>query len=188
MTRPGRSRRRCSPRTSAAARARRARACSSRQAAAPPPASKRPTLSLPRSGRKGRARFRVTCDSACLGNAKLTISRATARKLKLKAPHGRDAAVPVQPRADGFRDDQALQVHPAQDATGEHARAERPAAGAGDRPRGPEAVGDADGVDPAELRCLGAGGVLETRRSTGVRVLTYRMIGKRAPGRHNGPE
>ena len=85
--------------------------------AAPPPASKRPTLGLPRSGTKGRARFRVTCDSACLGSAELTISRATARKLKLEAPYGRNEAVPVQPRADGFRDDQDLQVHPAQDAT-----------------------------------------------------------------------
>ena len=52
--------------------------------AAPPPTSERPTLALPRSGTKGRARFRVTCDSACLGNAKVTISRATARKLKLR--------------------------------------------------------------------------------------------------------
>jgi extracellular elastinolytic metalloproteinase len=49
------------------------------------PASKRPSLGLPRSGRKGRARFRVTCDSACLGSAKVTISRATARRLGLKS-------------------------------------------------------------------------------------------------------
>jgi hypothetical protein len=49
-----------------------------------PGASERPLLSLPRSGRKGRARFRVTCDSACLGTAKATVSKATARKLGLK--------------------------------------------------------------------------------------------------------
>jgi Zn-dependent metalloprotease len=45
----------------------------------------RPTLGLPRTGRNGRARFRVTCDSACLGSATVTVSRKTARKLGLKS-------------------------------------------------------------------------------------------------------
>jgi hypothetical protein len=48
------------------------------------PASRRPSLSLPKSGTKGRARFRVTCDSACLGTAKVTVSKTTAKKLGLK--------------------------------------------------------------------------------------------------------
>jgi hypothetical protein len=45
----------------------------------------RPAFGLPRTGRNGRATFRVTCDSACLGSATVTISRKTARKLGLKS-------------------------------------------------------------------------------------------------------
>jgi hypothetical protein len=45
----------------------------------------RPAFGLPRTGRKGRATFRVTCDSACLGSATVTVSRKIARKLKLKS-------------------------------------------------------------------------------------------------------
>ena len=48
----------------------------------PPPAtSTRPSIRLATSGSKGRATFRVTCDSACAGRASLTVSRATAKRL-----------------------------------------------------------------------------------------------------------
>jgi hypothetical protein len=56
--------------------------------AAPPPPpplaeSVPPALALPRSGSRGRVRFTVTCDSPCTGRAKLTVSRAVARRLGL---------------------------------------------------------------------------------------------------------
>jgi extracellular elastinolytic metalloproteinase len=49
----------------------------------PPPASKAPVITLPRSGTRARVRFTVTCDSGCVGTAKLTVSKALARKLGL---------------------------------------------------------------------------------------------------------
>jgi hypothetical protein len=42
-----------------------------------------PELTLPRSGSNGRVRFTVLCDSACSGTARLTVSKALARKLGL---------------------------------------------------------------------------------------------------------
>jgi subtilisin family serine protease len=50
---------------------------------APKEASIAPVIKLPRSGTRARVRFTVTCDSACSGSAKLTVSKALARKLGL---------------------------------------------------------------------------------------------------------
>ena len=43
--------------------------------------SKAPVISLSRRGTRGRIRFSVRCDSACRGTARITISKAVARKL-----------------------------------------------------------------------------------------------------------
>jgi hypothetical protein len=48
-----------------------------------PTPSAKPVVTISRSGSKGRIRFAVTCDSACSGTAKLSISRTLARKLGL---------------------------------------------------------------------------------------------------------
>ena len=153
---------RCSPRTSAAARARRARACSSRLGPAPPPAKQAADL---RPATVGHERPRaVPC------HVRLGLPRQRQRddlqgdgaEAQAQAPDGRNEAVPIHPCADGFRDDRDLQVHPAQDAQGEYAHAGGPAAGFGDRPRGPNAVGVADGADPAELRLSGVAARVRT--------------------------
>ena len=43
-----------------------------------------PVLALAKRGSSGRVRFTVTCDSACAGRARLTVSRALAKRLKLR--------------------------------------------------------------------------------------------------------
>jgi hypothetical protein len=48
-----------------------------------PPASKRPVVTLVGTGKKGRVRFTVRCDSACAGSAKLTVTRKLAKRLHL---------------------------------------------------------------------------------------------------------
>jgi Zn-dependent metalloprotease len=48
-----------------------------------PPASKRPVVTLVGTGKKGRIRFTVQCDSACSGSAKLTVTRKLAKRLHL---------------------------------------------------------------------------------------------------------
>ncbi len=52
-------------------------------ASAPPAPSRAPTISLARTGSKGRSRFTIRCDSACAGTARLTITRKLAKKLGL---------------------------------------------------------------------------------------------------------
>jgi hypothetical protein len=51
-----------------------------------PPAvtpSRAPTIVLARTGTRGRSGFTITCDSACAGTARLTITRKLAKKLGL---------------------------------------------------------------------------------------------------------
>jgi hypothetical protein len=53
----------------------------------PPPGPSNPAapvLKLPRSGSHGRLRFTFTCDSACSGSARLTVSRRIAKHLHLR--------------------------------------------------------------------------------------------------------
>ena len=50
----------------------------------PPPLGPLPSLSLPRTGKAGSIRPTVRCALRCSVSAKLVVSRATARKLKLK--------------------------------------------------------------------------------------------------------
>jgi hypothetical protein len=47
------------------------------------PASRRPVVTLVGTGKKGRVRFTVRCDSACTGSAKLTVTRKLAKRLHL---------------------------------------------------------------------------------------------------------
>jgi Fungalysin metallopeptidase (M36) len=47
----------------------------------PPPPSSAPVLVLPRRGTRARVRFTVRCDSVCSGTARLSVSKALARKL-----------------------------------------------------------------------------------------------------------
>ena len=49
-----------------------------------PGAQQRPVLTLSKRGSRGRVRFRVNCDSACAGRARLSVSRKVAKRIGLR--------------------------------------------------------------------------------------------------------